>query len=109
MGEMLAETELNSGTKGQLKGKDSSGVYRQTPPESKAPTLADLGITKHESARAQKLAALPGCRAAPSRAVLRRFRFSDSLRLCKPEKLDSAASIPFFPVGLGSNAMFHQV
>jgi hypothetical protein len=74
MGEMLAETELNTGTKGQLNGKDVSGVYRQTPPEDDRPTLAEIGITKHESARAQKVAALPEETFGPDPAEARRRR-----------------------------------
>lgn len=54
MGEMLAETELNKGAKGSIVTGEG-----HVPVKDKAPTLSDLGITKHESARAQKLAALP--------------------------------------------------
>lgn len=55
MGELLAETPRAKGTKGQLKGKDSSGGHVTLPPEN-APTLASLGITKRESSEAQRLA-----------------------------------------------------
>jgi len=46
MGEMLAQTERAKGTRGQLVGKDISGSPKSEPPEDKAPTLSDLGITK---------------------------------------------------------------
>lgn len=76
MGQMLAETERAKGTKCQLHGKDASGGARVLPPEIRrpaaglsnsdalknAPTLADLGISKRESAEAQKLAAIPASR-----------------------------------------------
>jgi hypothetical protein len=51
MGEMLKETELNKGAQGIGK----SAVQ----PVDRTPTLADIGISKNESARAQKVAALP--------------------------------------------------
>jgi hypothetical protein len=51
MGEMLTETELNKGAMGigksVVQGND------------RTPTLADIGISKNESSRAQKIAALP--------------------------------------------------
>ncbi|MBI4024224.1 MAG: hypothetical protein HY360_04530, partial [Verrucomicrobia bacterium] len=59
IGEMLAQTERAKGSMGQLKGKDSSGGISMLPPENNAPTLADFGLTKRESAEAQKLAAMP--------------------------------------------------
>jgi len=56
LGELLHDTERARGTAGTLKGKDASGSPVLLPPEKKEPTLADLGITKNESARAQRLA-----------------------------------------------------
>ena len=62
LGEMLAETPLNKGEilrgsvlvpRGEARGSQSE------PRGTAAPTLADLGLTKKESAVAQKLAALP--------------------------------------------------
>jgi hypothetical protein len=58
-GELLAEMEKNKGTRGQLHGRDASGGRMKTPPEDNAtPTLSDLSITKTQSSRWQKLAAL---------------------------------------------------
>jgi hypothetical protein len=57
-GELLAELPKSAGTKGQLHGK-SSGGHIVVPPEESAKTLADLGISKNESSRWQKLAAVP--------------------------------------------------
>lgn len=60
MGEMLkAQKEsggMSTGTKGQLSGTDSSGGPIVRPPETKSPKLADMGITKSMSSRAQALA-----------------------------------------------------
>jgi hypothetical protein len=62
MGEFLKETPKNEGTKNQL-----SGGSLKSPPAEKPPTLADMGISEKESARAQRLAVMPeeefrGCR-----------------------------------------------
>lgn len=59
-GELLAEMEKNKGVAGQAEGRKVSGGIKLRPPETKsAPTLSDLGITKTQSSRWQKLAALP--------------------------------------------------
>jgi len=58
VGELLAEMQKNKGTRGQLHGRDSSGGRMKTPPEDATPTLSDLSITKTQSSRWQKLAAL---------------------------------------------------
>lgn len=52
LGEMLAKTERNTGAKGI--GKSAVKGDDRTPPK-----LSDLGLTKQESSRAQKLARLP--------------------------------------------------
>lgn len=62
-GEMLAATERSVGTKGQFKGKDSSGGAVTLPPEETAPTLADLGVTKRESSE------IPSTSGTPIRAI----------------------------------------
>lgn len=58
LGEMLKTTERAKGTRGQLRGRDASGGATVLPPEDSVHTLASLGITKRDSAEAQKLAAL---------------------------------------------------
>lgn len=50
-GQLLAEMPKNQGTKGQLAGGNTI-----VPPENYVKTLADLGISKNESSRWQKLA-----------------------------------------------------
>jgi hypothetical protein len=52
MGEMLAETE-------RAKGKLKRGPVVTTSDHGETPTLAELGLTKNEASRAQRLAALP--------------------------------------------------
>lgn len=54
MGELLAETERAIGTRPSIK----DGGHMVLPPSDK-PTLAELGLTKRDSAEAQKLAKLP--------------------------------------------------
>ena len=56
MGQMLAEVEKNTGTRGQLIGK---GIIGNSNTESPIKTLAEIGVTPKESSRAQRLAALP--------------------------------------------------
>ena len=60
LGEIQAEQPKAKGTRGQLSGRDASGGAKAEPPEQSAPTLAELGIDKKLSARAQKLAKIPG-------------------------------------------------
>lgn len=59
MGQLLAKRDPPKGTAGTLRGKDTSGGYILLPPEAQELTLAELGLTKRESAEAQKLAELP--------------------------------------------------
>jgi len=58
LGEMLQTAPKARGAK-TVGGDKRSGGTVSAPPEDDAPTLADLGLTKKESAVAQKLAALP--------------------------------------------------
>jgi N6-adenosine-specific RNA methylase IME4 len=62
MGEMIiAQKEtvgLNAGTRGQLRGRTSSGTTETEAPEDTRPKLADVGIDHKMSSHAQKLAAL---------------------------------------------------
>lgn len=57
MGEMLDQTERAKGTR-TVGGDKRSGGTVVVPPET-SPTLASLGISKNESARAQELAQIP--------------------------------------------------
>lgn len=61
LGEMLAATPRNEGAKGIGKSAVPKQNHTQSavPEENRTPTLAELGLTKKESAVAQKLAALP--------------------------------------------------
>ena len=56
-GELLAETEKAKGSKGQLIGRDPSGGSVVRPPEQNVKTLSEMGITKDQSSKWQKLAA----------------------------------------------------
>ena len=58
-GQILKDTELNEGVRGQLKGRDSSGSHKELPPEDEKPTLSELGISKNESSTYQKIATIP--------------------------------------------------
>lgn len=55
-GQMLAEMPKAKGT--VLSGRDSFGGAQKEPPKN-TPTLAELGVTKKQSSRWQKLAAVP--------------------------------------------------
>lgn len=57
LGEMLAATPKATGAAGT--GRPNLGGSKTVPPKTDAPTLAELGLSKKESAVAQKLAALP--------------------------------------------------
>lgn len=59
LGRLLAESEKNKGTRGQLNGRDSSGNYQKESPEDQPPKLADLGITPKESHVFQQIAKIP--------------------------------------------------
>jgi phage N-6-adenine-methyltransferase len=59
LGRLLAESEKNKGTRGQLNGRDSSGNYQKESPEEQPPKLADLGITPKESHVFQQIAKIP--------------------------------------------------
>lgn len=54
LGEALAATPKNAGTAG--KGRPKKGGTKTVPPKNDTPTLADQGIDKKTSARAQQLA-----------------------------------------------------
>jgi hypothetical protein len=57
-GELLREIEKNKGARGQLRGRDSSGGRKRQPPEDTTPKLSDLKVTKSQSSRWQRLAAM---------------------------------------------------
>jgi N6-adenosine-specific RNA methylase IME4 len=56
LGEFLEQQPKNTGTRSQLKGRDSSGGSQVEPPENTTPTLASAGLTKKESSQAQFVA-----------------------------------------------------
>ena len=58
-GELLRDMPKNRGAQGAANGRDASGGPVVVPPEDNTPKLADLDITKNESSRWQKLAAMP--------------------------------------------------
>ncbi len=55
-GQMLAEMPKATGA--EVRGRDSFGGHIVVPPKNDAKTLADLGVTKNESSRWQKLASV---------------------------------------------------
>jgi hypothetical protein len=57
-GEILKVTPRNEGTKGRIERTDDGG-YSVEPPLNSVPTLAEIGVTKKESSRFQKMASLP--------------------------------------------------
>jgi hypothetical protein len=58
-GELLKETERAKGSRGQLKGRKSSGGRERRPPEKQAKTLAEMRISKDQSTDWQALADVP--------------------------------------------------
>jgi N6-adenosine-specific RNA methylase IME4 len=63
MGEMLISQKetvgLNTGTRGQIKGRSATGAVETEAPEDRRPTLAEVGIDHKLSSHAQKMAAIP--------------------------------------------------
>lgn len=59
MGEFLKGMPRNRGSMVTFKGRDSSGSHIASQPENSTPTLKEMGIERHESSRAQKLADIP--------------------------------------------------
>jgi len=96
MGEMLAQTER---AKGELK-RGPAVTPRNHGKADAPPTLADLGLSKRESADAQKLAALtptPSARRRQSKsteAVRRR-----KVRRLQPPHLYVTSTVPNAPPG----------
>ena len=63
LGEILTATPRATGTRGQVRGatsgRGSKPLWAVPEQDSQQPTLADLGITRNQSARAQRLATVP--------------------------------------------------
>lgn len=47
--------EKNKGARNQFAGRDRSGGSKKRPPDNATPKLSDLGVTKSQSSRWQKL------------------------------------------------------
>ena len=58
-GELLRDMEKAKGVQGQLQGRDSSGGRVTRPPEDQPKTLSEMGVTKDQSSKWQKLAEVP--------------------------------------------------
>ena len=58
LGVLIERAPKATGTRGQLKGRTSSGGSRRDPPEETTPTLAEQGVDKKTVNLARKLAAL---------------------------------------------------
>lgn len=84
-GQLLAEMPKNQGTKGQLAGGNTI-----VPPENDVKTLADLGISKNESSRWQKLAGVSDEKfehaVAAAKEVAGEVTTAAMLRAAKPEQ-----------------------
>ena len=59
VGELLRNSDKNKGARNQLRGDVPVGGRAPTPPTDKTPRLSDLGITKKQSSRWQKMASMP--------------------------------------------------
>ena len=59
LGELLSSAPKARGTRGQLRGRKSSGDSVVESPENKSATLKELGITPKLSMRSQRVAAVP--------------------------------------------------
>jgi len=81
MGAFLKQMPKATGTREQLNGSKSGGAVVE-PPERGAQTLAEIGITKKQSATAQKLADIPPVSAAERiyAAYPRRVAKKDALK-----------------------------
>lgn len=99
-GQLLAEMPKNQGTKGQLAGGNTI-----VPPENYVKTLADLGISKNESSRWQKLAGVSDEKfehaVAAAKEVAGEVTTAAMLRAakaCKPPKAKAAPAPEVAPV-----------
>lgn len=74
MGEFLKQMPKNTGTAGQLVGPGKIGAERD-----EVPTLAEIGIKHHQSARAQRLADIPADEFKERIAVAKKSALSSKL------------------------------
>lgn len=59
VGQLLKKTDKAKGARGQLQGRDPSGGRIARPPEDEMRTLKNIGISKDQSSKWQKLADMP--------------------------------------------------
>lgn len=92
LGELLRGIDKATGTRGQLRGRDSSGSTVKEQPEKSGPSLADLGIDRKTAAVAQQLADLPP--ATREAIAQRETKLTAVRRERKAEEIRKAVSLP---------------
>lgn len=80
MGELLKEMPKNEGTRGNFAGRDTSGAVQFSGSTqggtagNDTPTLADLGVSRKQSARFQAVAAIPALSSPGLHAYITLYR-----------------------------------